>query len=65
MADPLVCFVLFIHPDGKLSWKTTLPAPQLNLALDGVKADILAGRVQESKIAAPTNGDVQQINRVR
>ena len=56
MADPVPCFILFMHEDGKLSWKTTLPAPHLNLALDGVKADILHGRVEPSQIITPTNG---------
>lgn len=56
MNEPTPCFVIFMHPDGKLSWKTALPVAQLNLALDGIKADLLAGRVEQSPIIQPSNG---------
>ena len=64
MLDPVPCFILFMHPDGKLSWKTTLPLPHLNLALDGIKADLIAGRVEQSQLAKPTNGEIAAVNRI-
>lgn len=66
MSEPAVVFVLRIDPKGQLSWNSTLAAPLLNLALDRVKAGIIAGQVkEENAIVPPTNGDVNAVRRLR
>lgn len=65
MSDPVVVFVLRMETDGKLSWSSTLPVPMLNLALDGVKRDLVNGRfTQPPSLVPPTNGEVQAVNRI-
>lgn len=59
-------FMLTMDAQGNRKWHSQLPVHLLNLALDLVKQDLLAGRTTDAPaIVPPTNGDVQIVNRIK
>ena len=58
MADQAVVLVVSMDAQGQITWHSSLSVPLLNLLLDRVKADVVAGKTQTKPVSpiVPANG---------